>query len=347
MGQDLPRITFGVLFIGATLLACFWILGPFLPSIIWASTLVIASFPLMLRVQTALWHSRGLAVAVMTAALVLVFVIPFWLAIGTIVQHTTQIVDFVRNLETFRLPAPPAWLTALPVVGDKIRQTWENAADMGLRDLGPQLVPYAGRFTNWFVAEVGSLGLVFVQFLLTVVLAGVMFASGEQAAVLAVRFGRRLAGERGANAVLLAGQAIRGVALSVVVTAVVQSLIGGIALGLAGVPLASILTAVMFMCCIAQFGPMPVLLPAVIWLYTRGETAWGTFLLVAMIIDISLDNLLRPMLIKKGADLPILLILAGVIGGLLAFGLVGIFLGPAVLAVSYTLLQAWMAEPRD
>jgi predicted PurR-regulated permease PerM len=127
----------------------------------------------------------------------------------------------------------------------------------------------------------------------------------------------------------------------------VQSLVGGIALAVAGVPLASILTAVMFMFCVAQFGPTPVLLPAVIWLYATGNTAWGTFLLVAMIIVISLDNLLRPILIRKGADLPMLLILAGVIGGLLAFGLVGIFLGPAVLAVSYTLLQAWMAENHD
>jgi len=336
-----------VLFIGATLLACFWILGPFLPSIVWASTLVIAGFPLMLRMQTALWNSRALAVTMMTAALVLVFVVPFWLAIGTIVEHTSQIIDFVKALETFRLPPAPDWLTGLPMVGDKAKLTWENAADMGLRDLGPQLVPYAGRLTNWFVAEVGSLGLVFVQFVLTVVLAAVMFSSGERAAVLAVRFGRRLAGERGEHAVLLAGQAIRGVALSVVVVAVVQCLVGGIALAMAGVPLASILTAVMFMFCIAQFGPTPVLLPAIIWLYARGQTGWGTFVLVAMIVDVSLDNLLRPILIKKGADLPILLILAGVIGGLLAFGLVGIFLGPAVLAVSYTLLQAWMAENDD
>jgi predicted PurR-regulated permease PerM len=347
MGQDLARTTFGVLFIGAMLVACFWILGPFLPAIVWASTLVIATFPLMLRVQAALWNSRALAITVMTVALILVFIVPFWLAIGTIVEHTGQIIDFVRSLESFRLPPAPDWLTSLPMIGDQAKLTWETLADMGLRELGPQLVPYAGRLTNWFVAEVGSLGLVFVQFLLTLVLAGVMFASGERVAVLAVRFGRRLAGERGVHAVLLAGQAIRGVALSVVVVAVVQCLVGGIALAIAGVPLASVLTAVMFMFCIAQFGPTPVLLPAVIWLYATGKTGWGTFLLVAMIIDISLDNVLRPILVRRGANLPVLLILAGVIGGLLAFGLVGIFLGPAVLAVSYTLLWAWMEEQED
>ena len=342
--QDLARTTFSVLFLGATLLACFWILGPFLPAIIWASTLVIASFPLMVRVQAALWNIRALAVVVMTAALMLVFVVPFWLAIGTIVEHTGQLIGFVRGLETFRLPAVPEWVATLPVVGEKLNELWEGAADMGLRDLGPQLVPYAGRMTNWFVAEVGSLGLVLLQFLLTMVLAGIMYTSGESLASLVVRFGRRLAGERGREAVLLAGQAIRGVALAVVVTAVAQCLLAGVALGLSGVPFASILTAVMFMLCVAQIGPTPVLLPAVIWLYATSHTAWGTFLLVATIVVISLDNLLRPVLIRKGADLPILLILAGVIGGLLAFGLVGIFLGPAVLAVSYTLLQAWIAD---
>ena len=346
MPHDLARTTFSVLFIGATLLACFWILGPFLPAIVWASTLVIASFPLMLRVQAALWNIRPLAVAVMTAVILLVFVIPFWLAIGTIVEHAGQIVGFAKGLETFRMPAAPDWLVGLPVVGEKVNEIWESAADMGLRDLGPQLVPYAGRVTNWFVAEVGSLGLVFVQFLLTVVLTGIMYTSGEQAAALAIRFGRRLAGPRGEEVVLLAGMAIRGVAVAVVVTAVAQCLIAGLALALAGVPFASILTAVMFMLCVAQIGPTPVLVPATVWLYATGSGKWGTFLLVATIVVVSLDNLLRPVLIKKGADLPMLLILAGVVGGLLSFGLVGIFLGPAVLAVSYTLLQAWIGEDR-
>jgi predicted PurR-regulated permease PerM len=157
------------------------------------------------------------------------------------------------------------------------------------------------------------------------------------------RFGQRLAGERGEDAVVLAGQAIRGVALGVVVTALVQSLLGGIGLAVAGVPFAPVLTALMFMLCIAQLGPLLVLLPAVAWMYWSGDNAWATFLLIWTLIVGSLDNFLRPFLIKKGADLPLLLILAGVIGGLIAFGLVGIFIGPVVLAVGYTLLDAWVA----
>jgi len=183
-----------------------------------------------------------------------------------------------------------------------------------------------------------------VQFLLTVIIAAIMYVGGERAAAAARRFGFRLAGERGEQSVQLAGQAIRSVALGVVVTAVAQSVLGGVGIALAGVPFAAVLTAIMFMLCIAQLGPLPVLVPVVIWLYWSGESGWGTFVLVWTIVVGSLDSILRPILIRKGAHLPLVLLLAGVIGGLIAFGLVGIFLGPVVLAVGYTLLQSWMAE---
>src|SRR5262249_60533852 len=157
-------------------------------------------------------------------------------------------------------------------------------------------------------------------------------------------FGRRLAGERGEQSVRLAGQAIRSVALGVVVTAVGQSVLGGIGLAFAGLPLAAVLTAVMFMLCIAQLGPLPVLVPAVIWLYWSGDSVWGIILLIWSILLSTMDSVVRPLLIRKGAHLPIILLLAGVIGGLIAFGLVGIFLGPVVLAVGFTLLFFWMAQ---
>jgi len=144
--------------------------------------------------------------------------------------------------------------------------------------------------------------------------------------------------------VVLAGQAIRGVALGVGVTAVVQSALGGIGLAIVGIPFAGLLTAVMLLLCIAQLGPGLVLFSAVVWVYWSGDSGWGTFLLIWSVIVVVLDNFLRPVLIKLGADLPLLLILAGVIGGLFAFGLVGIFVGPVVLAVVYTLLGEWISD---
>jgi predicted PurR-regulated permease PerM len=342
--SDLTRTTLAVLFVAGLIAACFWILRPFLPAIVWATTLVVATWPVMLRVQNRLWNRRGLAVAIMTLALLLVFVVPFWLAITTIIDNFDRIVEWGTSVKSFKLPPAPEWLVGVPLFGERAAQFWESVAASGIEPLVAKAEPYAGGAASWFVAALGGLGIVFVQFVLTVVIAAIMYVGGEGAAMAVQRFGHRLAGERGRQSVLLAGQAIRSVALGVVVTAVAQSVLGGIGIAIAGVPLAAVLTAVMFMLCIAQFGPLPVLVPVVIWLYWSGQSGWGTFLLVWTVVVGSLDNILRPILIRKGAHLPFVLLLAGVIGGLIAFGLVGIFLGPVVLAVGYTLLQSWMAE---
>jgi predicted PurR-regulated permease PerM len=242
------------------------------------------------------------------------------------------------------VPPPPEWVARLPFVGDKLVQLWEQAVADGAAGLIARLVPYADDIVKWFVTQAGSFGYVFLQFLLTVAISALMYAGGEPAALALLRFGRRLAGTNGESAVTLAGQAIRSVALGVGVTAVVQAGLGGIGLVIAGVPLAGPLSAVMMLLCIAQLGPGLVLFPAVAWVYWSGDTGWGTFLLVWSLIVVALDNILRPALIKRGADLPLLLIFSGVIGGLLAFGLVGIFIGPVVLAVAYTLLDSWIGD---
>ena len=342
--SDLTRTTLAVLFVAGLIGTCFWILRPFLPAVIWATTLVVATWPIMLQAQRRLWNRRGLAVAVMTLALLFVFVVPFWLAVTTIADNFDRIVEGATSLASFKLPPPPGWLVGVPFFGERAALFWQNMAASGIDPLAAKAAPYAGGVASWFVAALGGLGIVLVQFLLTVVIAAIMYGSGEHAAAIARRFGRRLAGERGEQSVRLAGQAIRAVALGVVVTALAQSVLGGVGIALAGMPFAAVLTAVMFMLCLAQLGPLPVLVPAVIWLYWSGDTGWGTFLLVWSILLSTLDSVLRPMLIRKGAHLPLLLLLAGVIGGLIAFGLVGIFLGPVVLAVGYTLLQSWMAE---
>ena len=168
--------------------------------------------------------------------------------------------------------------------------------------------------------------------------------NGETARAGLIRFGRRLAGDRGEAVVILAGQAIRAVALGVVVTALTQTILAGIGLAVAGVPFAGLLTAVILVLCIAQIGPILVLAPAVVWLFWTDQAGWGVALLVWTVLVGALDNVLRPILIRRGADLPLLLIFAGVIGGLIAFGIIGLFVGPVALAVSYTLLKDWVNE---
>jgi predicted PurR-regulated permease PerM len=345
--RDLTRTVLAILIIGGLIAASIWILRPFLAATIWSTMIVVTTWPILRTLQSRLWGKRWLATAIMTAALLLVFVIPFSAAIGTIVANADTIVEWANRLSDVKLPPPPEFVEKVPIIGEKAANIWREYADKGSEELAESVKPYAGRVTSWFVSEVGGFGLVSVQFLLTVIISAILYMSGEDAARWVRRFGRRLAGERGDHVVRLAGQAIRGVALGVVVTALVQSVLGGIGLAIAGVPFAAVLTAVMFMLALAQIGPLPVLLGGLGWLWWQGDTGWFVALLVWTIAVGSLDNILRPILIRKGADLPLLLIFAGVIGGLFAFGLLGLFVGPVLLAVAYTLLDAWVSEVPD
>ena len=267
------------------------------------------------------------------------------LRLGKVIkEYADAIAGWAEALSTVKLSAPPGWVQTLPLVGKRVAQAWEDLAASGQEELAKKLAPYAAGVVRWFVEQLGSFGMMAIQFLLTVVIAAILFATGETVAEGVRRFGRRLAGTQGENMVVLAGQAIRGIALGVVGTAFVQAALGGIGLAVTGMPFATILTAIMFLLCVAQIGPGPVLLVGVGWLYWTGSAGWATALLVWAIMVGTVDNVIRPILIKKGADLPLFLILTGVIGGLMAFGLVGIFIGPMLLAVSYRLLEAWVCE---
>ena len=342
--RDLTRTVLAVLCIILLMVASFWVLRPFLAATVWATMIVVATWPLLEALEGRFGGRRMPAVALMTLAMLLLLVLPIVLAVGTIAEHAGSVVELVRGLAAAGLSAPPGWLAGIPLIGARLVELWQQVATSEAQGLLAKVAPYAAESGKWLLAEAGGFGMMIVQFLLIVGLSAVLYANGEVAASEARRFGYRMAGERGENSIILAGQAIRGVALGVGVTAIVQTVLGGIGLAIAGVPFASLLSAVMLMLCIAQLGPSLVLFPAVGWMFWTGETGWATFLLVWSLIVGTLDNFLRPMLIKKGADLPLLLIFAGVIGGMLGFGLIGLFVGPVVLAVTYTLLEAWMAD---
>ena len=341
---DLAKSTLGVLSIAALIGTTLWILRPFLGATIWAAMVVVATWPAMQWIQARLWNRRGLAVLAMVLILLLLFVLPLTLAISTIAANAEDVVEGLKGLISHGPPELPEWIGRLPLVGPKLVAAWNELVASGVAGLRAKVTPYAKPFTAWLFAQAGVVGALTLQFLLTVAIAGVMYAQGEAAAAVMQRFGRRLGGPHGEAAVVLAGQAIRAVAMGVGVTATVQSVIGGIGLAIADVPFAALLTAVMFMFCIVQIGPTLVLAPAAIWVFWHGSTGWGIFLGVWTLIVGTMDNFLRPVLIKRGADLPLLLIFAGVIGGLLGFGLVGIFVGPVMLAVSYTLIDAWLKD---
>ncbi|MGA7829129.1 MAG: AI-2E family transporter YdiK [Geobacteraceae bacterium] len=341
---DVTKVTLAVLFILSLVAGCFWILRPFLSGILWAAIIVVATWPLMLSLESRLRGRRWASVAIMTFALLMIFILPFSLAILEIVSRGDEIVSWFGSLSAFTIPPPPEWLRQIPFSGPPLMKHWLELSALHPDELSSRLAPYAGRVVGWFVAHAGNVGVMLLNFFLTLVIAPIIYMHGERASSVVRRLASRLGGPRGEEAVLLAARAVRGVALGVVVTALVQSVLGGTGLLLAGVPVSLLLTGVMFILCVAQIGPSLVMIPAIIWLFWSGETLWGSVLIVWTLPVILLDNFLRPMLIRKGADLPLTLIFAGVIGGLVAFGVVGLFIGPVILAVAFTLVQAWISE---
>jgi len=342
--RNITSITMSVLFIGALIAASFWIFRPFLTSFIWATIIVIATWPLLLKIEAWLWHKRGLAVAAMTFILLLFLVIPFSVAIIAVIDSRDEFVVWIESLSSFTLPPMPEWVGNFPLVEKNLAGRWQQYSALTPEEMSAMLTPYAKNALKWFAAKAGSIGMIILHFLLTVIISAILYANGESAAGGFRSFVRRLGGEKGEDAAVLASKAVKGVALGVVLTAIIQSVLGGIGLAVTGVPAAAILTGVMFMLCIAQVGPGLVLIISIIWLFWNGEPIWGGVLIAWSLPVVILDNFLRPVLIKRGADLPLLLIFAGVIGGLLAFGIIGLFIGPVVLAVAHVLLKAWVSE---
>ncbi len=340
--HDVTRTTLQILFIAVLIGAVGWVMRPFISSIVWAGMIVVTTWPVLLRLQGRLRNKRWLAVMIMTVALLLVVVIPVLLAITAIIMGADDGFAWLKSLSTLPAPPPPGWLGGVPLAGPKLVDLWKQLSHTGPEQAFTYLAPYARETIKWFIARAGSVGMVVLQFFLTVIIAAIFYARGETASLGIRNFARRLAGRHGVEVMYLAEKAIRGVALGVVVTALMQATIGGIGLLVTGVPAVAILTAVMFMLCLAQAGPTLVLIPALIWVYANDGVLWGTILLVFAVLAVTLDNIIRPVLIRKGADMPLVMIFAGVIGGLLAFGIIGLFIGPVVLAVAYTLLKAWV-----
>lgn len=341
---DITRVVLLVLFIGLLLAGSLWTMLPFLGALIWAATVVIATWPLLLKLRAKTGKRAWLAVAIMTTITLLAVILPFALAVSTLFDVLQRGPEFLSEYFKHGLGAPPDWLAKIPLVGTKLVAKWQELAAAGPDGLVEAARPYVGAATQWVISITGGIGVVTVNILLTVALVAILYAQGETAARGALAFGYRLGGERGQEVMQLAAQAVRSVALGVVVTALVQSVLAGLALWLCGIPGAGVLAALVFILGIAQLGPLPIMIPAIAWLYWTGDAVWGTVLLILAIPIGALDNVLRPILIRRGVQLPMLLIIAGVIGGLIAFGVMGLFVGPVILAATYTLTKSWVQE---
>jgi len=342
---DIARILFVIVILSALTIGSLYILRPFIPGLIWATTIVVATWPVMLAAQRRVGNRRWIATVVMLIILLVVIALPLYEAISTLALHAADIMGTIKLLPSYALPPPPSWVGEIPLAGQRVAHEWQTLSDAGPGGILAKLEPYLTIVARWMLGHAAAVGVFVIHMFVTIIIAGILYSQGEAAGRFVTRFATRLAAQRGAAAVKLAGLAIRAVALGIVVTAVAQSALGGLGLWIAGVPAAGILTAVMLMLCLAQIGPLLPLLGGVAWLFMHDATVAAILLLIWSVAVAMLDSLLRPVLIRRGVNLSMLLILAGVLGGMFAFGIVGLFVGPVILAVASTLLEAWMNEP--
>jgi predicted PurR-regulated permease PerM len=329
--------------IGLLLAGVLVVLRPFLPAILWAVIIVVATWPLLLALERRLHGRRALAVTIMSTGLFTVVVAPISLLMATLVTRLPQLRELVLGWLTGPLPAPPAWIADLPY-GDHLVAEWQSALARNADDWARWFAPWAGRAGLWLSTHLGTLGSITLEFLLTLLLVVVLYSHGSPLAMQALRIARRVGGPRGEESALLAASAVRAIAAGVVLTALAEALLCGLGLWLVGTPGVPLLTAAIFMLCVIQVGPMPVLVPVILWLVATGHGVLAMLLAtwaVAMSVG---EGVARPLLIRRGAQLPFLLILAGVFGGLLAFGIAGLFVGPILLAVLLRLLERWVAD---
>lgn len=327
------------------LLACLWVVAPFIPALVWSAVIVVTLWRPLEWLTARLGGRRGLVSLILALAMVALVVMPAISVAEMLAAGMPRIRQMVSDLLAAVPRDPPAMLLGLPLVGERAGDAWrllaEDATAAG--DVAQRIAPAVGR---WLLSSLAGIGETLLQFVLVAIATAVLYAHGPAAAAMGERLAARLGGVEGTEALDVATRAIRGVSAGVIGTAAAQALLAGIGFAAAGVPAPVLLAVGVLVFGIIQIGPLPVWLPVVIWLYMTGETLTAILLLAwnAGVVQ-TIDNVVRPVLISRGARLPLLLMLVGVLGGLIAMGLIGVFLGPTLLGVGYVMLRRWLGMP--
>jgi predicted PurR-regulated permease PerM len=315
---------------------------PFIEVAIWSIVIAVALSPAYERLTHLLGGRRRLAAALMTIAWFLVIIGPAtWLALGLI--DSLRVISGELDFSALTPPAPPSAIKAWPLIGEPIYQFWDLAST-NLAGALAKIAPYLKPLGSILLQVAAETGTGMLKFFAAIVVAGFLFAPAPRLVESVRTFARRLLSQRGEEFVALAGATIRAVSRGVIGVSVLQALLAGIGLMVAGVPGASLITSAVLILGIIQIGPSVVLVPLVIWSWFAMETT-AALLFTAYMIPVNLmDNVLRPLVMGRGLQTPMLVILVGVIGGTLAYGITGLFLGPIVLAVIWELTATWIKE---
>jgi predicted PurR-regulated permease PerM len=326
-----------VVLIGGSLL----VLAPFTTALLWGAILAFSSWYPYTVLSRWLGNRRSLAALICVVLAAVIVLGPFVYAGASFSAHIDELTGLVDRYTEQGIPQLPDWLSSLPYVGGYLHTTWESVIHAD-SDMVANLRKLIAPVGHVLLGAGLSIGAGLGQLALSIILAFFFYTGGEYA-VDWLRAGmRRIAGERADHLLELAGSTVKGVVYGVLGTAFIQAVLQGIGLWIAGVPAAAILGFVTFFLSVIPVGPPLIWLPAALWLYHAGDTGWAIFLVVWGVGVVSMaDNVVKPLLISKGTGMPLIWIMMGVLGGALAFGFLGVFIGPTLLAVAYALLRDW------
>lgn len=325
----------------ALLAASLWILVPFLSAIFWASVLAFSTWPIMSRLTALLNGKTTVAASLLTGFWMLLFAVPVLFFVINLGEHLHMLSGVIKNVWVDGLPPAPEWLKGIPLVGDKLVELWAKVDHEGAA-LFSSLRPYLMQVGNWLLARTAQIGGGLVELSLSLVFVFFFYRSGEQIAAFAKSLLERLIGSRADHYLNLVGGSIQSVVNGVIGTAAAQAVLALIGFLIAGVPGAILLGFATFFLSLIPMGPPIAWIPAVGWLAYQGHYGMAVFLaLWGAIIVSGVDNVLKPLLISRGSTLPLVVVLIGLFGGLVCWGFMGIFLGPTLLAVAYSLMNDW------
>jgi predicted PurR-regulated permease PerM len=345
--RDWITATFTDLIIRLCVLAIFVYLSlvlvrPFVTIVIWSAVLAVALYPAFDWLALRLGNRRRLAAFLVTIFSLFIVIGPTaWLALDLI--ESLRSLSERLDLSLFSLPAPPEAVKSWPLIGDQIYQSWHLASintKAVLADLAPHLKPLGSTLLR--IAADGGTSV--LQFLISIIVAGFLFCPGPSIVRGVKLFSVRLAPDRAEEFVDLAGATIRAVSQGVIGVSVLQALLAGLGLTVAGIPGASVITSAVLILGIVQVGPSIVIIPAVIWAWITMETTTALLFTAYMVPVNLLDNILKPIVMTRGLRTPMLVIAIGVLGGTLSYGITGLFLGPIVLTVIWELIAVWTAK---
>lgn len=328
-------------------LGCLLVIWPFLTALAWAGILVSTLWAVYLRLDAMCGQRHLLSSALMTLLVTLVLLVPVLAATLALADNVAELGRAATVLLKEGLPEPPSWLGEIPLLGPAMVNYWNPFVHNGQK-LMEALIRVSAPLQGAALTGGRLLGRGVVDMAISVFLAFFFFLHGQALASRLRVFMEHIAGERAHRLVLLARSTVTGVIYGVLGTALAQGVLAAIGFSIGGVPAAALLGVATFFLSVAPFGPPLVWGGAAVWLFQQGDWPWAVFVACwGFFIVSTVDNIIKPLIISRGASLPFAVVFLGVLGGVLAFGVIGAFLGPALLAVAFRLVTEWLSAPQN